>query len=327
MTDTPFPVAVPTGDIFLSRRRQSALWGVKMRDYRTLPRTVLSAMDAPSPSPISLKPAQADTVRAAKPPADILGSFAGDPNFMLSLARGLTVLEAFSERKRPLTISQVAQRTQLSRASVRRCLYTLEQLGYVSQQDGHFALRPRVLHLGHAFFSSSAIVSLAQPVLDSLSARVHETSALAILDGTDILYLVRSEVQRVLTHSLGMGSRLPVYCTSTGRLLLAHQPQPILEAFFDHAELRPRTLLTKISRPELEAAFQRARDMDYVLIDEELEPGLRAIAVPVRSQAGVVLAAISVSVKANKVSEGEMIARLLGPMREAAAAIGKMIGN
>jgi IclR family pca regulon transcriptional regulator len=215
----------------------------------------------------------------------------------------------------------------LSRASVRRCLYTLEQLGYVSQQDGHFALRPRVLHLGHAYFSSSAIVSLAQPVLDSLSARVHETSALAILDGTDILYLVRSEVQRVLTHALGMGSRLPAYCTSTGRLLLAHQPQPILEAFFEHAELRPRTLLTKISRPELEASFQRARDMDYVLIDEELEPGLRAIAVPVRSQAGVVLAAISVSVKANKVSEAEMISRLLGPMREAAAAIGKMIGS
>ncbi len=113
-------------------------------------------MDAPAP--ISLKPAQADSVRAARLPADILSSFAGDPNFMLSLARGLTVLEAFSERKRPLTISQVAQRTQLSRASVRRCLYTLEQLGYVSQQDGHFALRPRVLHLGHAYFSSTSLV-------------------------------------------------------------------------------------------------------------------------------------------------------------------------
>ncbi|MGO4306458.1 MULTISPECIES: IclR family transcriptional regulator domain-containing protein [unclassified Cupriavidus] len=281
-------------------------------------------MDAPSP--LSIKPAQADTVRAARPPSDILSSFAGDPNFMLSLARGLTVLEAFSERKRPLTISQVAQRTQLSRASVRRCLYTLEQLGYVSQQDGHFALRPRVLHLGHAYFSSTSLVSLAQPILDNLSTRIHETSALAILDGTDILYLVRSEVQRVLTHSLGMGSRLPAYCTSTGRLLLAHQPAAVLEAFFEHAELRPRTLQTKISRPELEGAFQRARELDYVLIDEELEPGLRAIAVPVRSLSGVVLAAISVSVKANKVSEGEMVARLLAPMREAAAAIGKLIG-
>ena len=282
-------------------------------------------MDAPSP--LNIKPAQADTVRAAHPPADILNSFAGDPNFMLSLARGLTVLEAFSERKRPLTISQVAQRTQLSRASVRRCLYTLEQLGYVSQQDGHFALRPRVLHLGHAYFSSTSLVSLAQPILDSLSARVHETSALAILDGIDILYLVRSEVQRVLTHALGMGSRLPAYCTSTGRLLLAHQPDAVLEAFFEHAELRPRTLLTKVSRPELEAAFERSRELDYVLIDEELEPGLRAIAVPVRSQTGAVVAAISVSVKANKVGESEMVARLLGPMREAAAAIGKLVGT
>src|SRR5437868_3958025 len=155
-----------------------------------------------------------DILLASQPRADHLGGFAGDPNFMLSLARGLTVLEAFSERKRPLTISQVAQRTGLSRASVRRCLYTLEQLGYVSQQGGQFALRPRVLHLGHAYFSSTSLVSLAQPILDTLSANLRETSALAILDDTDILYLVRSEVQRVLTHSLGMGSRLPAYCTS-----------------------------------------------------------------------------------------------------------------
>ena len=98
------------------------------------------------------RPSLADTVRAAKPASDQLAGFAGDPNFMLSLARGLTVLEAFSERKRPLTISQVAQRTQLSRASVRRCLYTLEQLGYVSQQDGQFALRPRVLHRATPIF-------------------------------------------------------------------------------------------------------------------------------------------------------------------------------
>ncbi|NUO85530.1 MAG: helix-turn-helix domain-containing protein [Cupriavidus sp.] len=277
--------------------------------------------------PIGLGPAQADTVRVARPQADLLGSFAGDPNFMLSLARGLTVLEAFSERKRPLTISQVAQRTQLSRASVRRCLYTLEQLGYVSQQDGQFALRPRVLHLGHAYFSSTSLVSLAQPILDNLSARIHETCTLAILDGTDILYLVRSEVQRVLNYSLGMGSRLPAYCTSNGRLLLAHQPATVLDGFFEHAELRPRTLQTKVSRQELEACFERAREVDYVIVDEELEPGLRAMAVPVRSASGIVLAGLSVSVRAARVSEADMITRLLAPMREAAAAIGRMIGS
>jgi IclR family pca regulon transcriptional regulator len=282
-------------------------------------------MDAPRP--ISIGQAQADSVRVAKPQSDLLGSFAGDPNFMLSLARGLTVLEAFSERKRPLTISQVAQRTQLSRASVRRCLYTLEQLGYVSQQDGQFALRPRVLHLGHAYFSSTSLVSLAQPILDNLSARIHETSALAILDGTDILYLVRSEVQRVLTYSLGMGSRLPAYCTSNGRLLLAHQPASVLDGFFEHADLRPRTLQTKVSRQELETSFARARELDYVVVDEELEPGLRAIAVPVRSASGIVLAGISVSVRAAKVSEAEMISRLLPPMREAATAIGRLIAS
>lgn len=277
--------------------------------------------------PLGIGQAQADSVRVARPQSDLLGSFSGDPNFMLSLARGLTVLEAFSERKRPLTISQVAQRTQLSRASVRRCLYTLEQLGYVSQQDGQFALRPRVLHLGHAYFSSTSLVSLSQPILDNLSARIHETCTLAILDGTDILYLVRSEVQRVVNYSLGMGSRLPAYCTSNGRLLLAHQPASVLDGFFEHADLRPRTLQTKVSRQELESCFERALELDYVIVDEELEPGLRAIAVPVRSAAGIVLAGISVSVRAAKVTEAEMLTRLLPPMREAAAAIGRLIAS
>ncbi|WP_029043485.1 MULTISPECIES: IclR family transcriptional regulator domain-containing protein [Cupriavidus] len=280
-------------------------------------------MDASLPSSPGQAPAA--TVRVARPQADLLNSFSGDPNFMLSLARGLSVLEAFSERKRPLTISQVAQRTQLSRASVRRCLYTLEQLGYVSQQGGQFALRPRVLHLGHAYFSSTALVSLAQPILDGLSARIQQTSALAILDDTDILYLVRSEVQRVLTYSLGMGSRLPAYCTSIGRLLLAHLAEPALEDFFDRVDLRPRTLQTKISRPELETSFANARELDYVVVDEELEPGLRAIAVPVRGISGSVMAGISVSMKATQVSEAEMVTRLLPPMREAAVAIGKLI--
>ncbi|CAG9168739.1 IclR family transcriptional regulator C-terminal domain-containing protein [Cupriavidus respiraculi] len=277
--------------------------------------------------PLGAALARVDTLRTANPKLDQLDGFSGDPNFMLSLARGLTVLEAFSERKRPLTISQVAQRTRLSRASVRRCLYTLEQLGYVSQEGGQFALRPRVLHLGHAYFSSTSLVSLAQPVLDALSATIDATCALAILDDTDILYLVRSEVQRVLTHALGMGSRLPAYCTSSGRLLLAHLPPAALEQFFARAELRPRTTQTKISRAQLELAFASARELDYVLVDEELEPGLRAIAVPVRSLEGQVVAGISVSVRSADASEQEMVLRLLPAMRDAAADIGQMIAT
>ncbi|MBY4947324.1 helix-turn-helix domain-containing protein [Cupriavidus respiraculi] len=277
--------------------------------------------------PLGAALARVDTLRTANPKLDQLDGFSGDPNFMLSLARGLTVLEAFSERKRPLTISQVAQRTRLSRASVRRCLYTLEQLGYVSQEGGQFALRPRVLHLGHAYFSSTSLVSLAQPVLDALSATIDATCALAILDDTDILYLVRSEVQRVLTHALGMGSRLPAYCTSSGRLLLAHLPPAALEQFFARAELRPRTTQTKISRAQLERAFASARELDYVLVDEELEPGLRAIAVPVRSLEGQVVAGISVSVRSADASEQEMVLRLLPAMRDAAADIGQMIAT
>lgn len=266
-----------------------------------------------------------DAPRPAGP--DALDRFSGDPNFMLSLARGLAVLEAFSERKRPLTISQVAQRTRLSRASVRRCLYTLQQLGYVSHEEGRFALRPRVLYLGHAYFSSAAMVSQAQPILDRLSAALRHNCALAILEDTDILYLARAEVERMLPQSLGMGSRLPAFCTSIGRLLLACLDDDARDAFFARAELRPRTVQTKVSREALEDTFVRARELGYVLIDEELEPGLRAIAVPVRAPSGDVVAGISVSVRAAVVSEAEMVTRLLPRMRAAADEMGQLVAS
>ncbi|TWG87215.1 IclR family transcriptional regulator [Cupriavidus gilardii J11] len=282
-------------------------------------------MEVPIPADPAPGAEAADARRAAPPRPDQLDRFAGDPNFMLSLARGLYVLEAFSERKRPLTISQIAQRTTLSRASVRRCLYTLQQLGYVSQEDGRYALRPRVLHLGHAYFSSAALVAQAQPILDRLSQALGHTSALAILEDTDILYLARSEVQRMLPHALGMGSRLPAFCTSVGRLLLSQLDDDAREAYFARAELRPRTLQTKVSREELEESFARARELDYVVVDEELEPGLRAIAVPVRAPSGEAVAGISVSVRPGRVDQAEIATRLLPKMRQAADDIGACI--
>lgn len=278
--------------------------------------------------PADAAPAKVDAPRPAAPPRpDQLDRFTGDPNFMLSLARGLCVLEAFSERKRPLTISQIAQRTMLSRASVRRCLYTLQQLGYVSQEDGRFALRPRVLHLGHAYFSSTALVAQAQPILDRLSDALGHTCALAILEDTDILYLARSEVQRMLPQALGMGSRLPAFCTSIGRLLLAHLDHAARDDYFARAELRPRTLRTKVSRRQLEDCFAKARELDYAVVDEELEPGLRAIAVPVRAQSGHTVAGISVSVRAALVGEAEIVERLLPRMRLAAEELGRWIAT
>lgn len=303
-----------------------------MRDYRTTAATPVPAffrMDATrsTAASVPVAPAASDAAPLRPAPArpDQLDQYAGDPNFMLSLARGLHVLEAFSERRRPLTISQIAQRTQLSRASVRRCLYTLQRLGYVSQEDGRFALRPRVLHLGHAYFSSTALVAQAQPILDRLSAAVGETSALAILEDTDILYLARCEVRRMLSHALGMGSRLPAFCTSIGRMLLAHLDEPARDAYFERAELRPRTLQTKVSRTELEACFEQARTLGYVVVDEELELDLRALAVPVHAESGEVVAGISVSVRPTQVGEAEMLARMLPRMREAASEMSRLI--
>jgi len=249
----------------------------------------------------------------------------GDPDFVLSLARGLQVIEAFHEQREGLTVSESAARTGLSRAAARRLLITLESLGYAERRGSSFHLTSRVLRLGFSFVSSNALATLAPPVLEQLSARIHESCSVSLLDGEQIVYIARSAPKRVMTIDLGVGSRLPAYCTSIGRLLLASQPQPAIEAYFANAELRPRTLQTKVSRTELEAAFARAREQDYVVVDEELEPGVRAIAVPVRAGDTTPVAAISVSVRAETMSEAELVRRMLQPMREAAASIGRQV--
>src|SRR6266545_5393920 len=159
---------------------------------------------------------------AVTPALEIQG-YAGDPNFMASLARGLAVIRAFTQQRRHLTIAQVSQRTAIPRAAVRRCLYTLSMLGYVGTEDGRtYALRPRILVLGHAYLSSTPLVYAVQPLLDQITSLLHESSSLAVLEGDEILYIARSSTTtRLMSIDLGIGSRLPAYCTSMGRVLLA----------------------------------------------------------------------------------------------------------
>jgi IclR family pca regulon transcriptional regulator len=149
-------------------------------------------------------------------------SAAADPDFMMSLARGLAVLRCFAEQRKPMTISQAAQRTDISRASVRRCLHTLSKLGYVRQDGPTFSLGSKALSLGYAYLSSSAVSIIAQPLLDELRDRLHESCSVAVLEGDDICYVARSETARIMSIALRVGSRLPLYCTSMGRVLLAN---------------------------------------------------------------------------------------------------------
>ena len=247
---------------------------------------------------------------------------------MTSLARGLAVIRGFSQQRRKMSIAQLSLRTGIPRAAVRRCLYTLNKLGYVASEDGRaFALRPQILSLGHAYLSSVPLVMAAQPVLDQVSESIHESCSLAILDGDEILYVARSSAStRIMSIDLGVGSRLPAHCTSMGRVLLAGMAEPEFAAFLRRAKLTPFTPRTLVTKDALSEAVARVRRHRYALVDQELEIGLRSIAVPVRDFRERVAAAINVSVQASRVTSAEMEKRFLPALRTAADELGMLLG-
>jgi IclR family pca regulon transcriptional regulator len=245
-----------------------------------------------------------------------------DPNFMASLARGLDVIRGFSRDKRHLSIAQLSQKTGIPRASVRRCLYTLRELGYVSSEDGrHYSLQPKLLGLGYAYLSSTPMVVTAQPFLDRVSEAVNESCSLGTLDGEDILYLARSVTSRIISVTLNVGSRLPAYCTSIGLALLAHLPESELNDFLGKATLKPYTERTITSAAKLREQLQQVRSQGYAIADQLMEVGVRSIAVPVRNAAGTVVAGMNVIVQAGRVSLREMRTLYLPHLHTAAAEL------
>jgi len=247
-----------------------------------------------------------------------------NPDFVLSLARGLQVIEAFHERPEGLTVSEAATRTGLSRAAVRRLLITLESLGYAGHRDAHFRLTSRILRLGFSFITSSSLASLSLPILEQLSAHIHESCSVSVLDGAQIVYLARSAPKRVMTIDLGVGSRLPAYCTSMGRVLLAALPAEDLQQHLAHGELSALTPKTIADPEELVRAIRQVHRQGYALVDEEVEVGLRSIAVPVISQTGRVVAAMNSGVHAARVSSAELVERILPALADHARLLGQM---
>ena len=264
-----------------------------------------------------LKPAPQSAVPV--PLVAQLSGFGGDPNFMTSLARGLLVIQAFSHRKRQMTISQLSKRTGLSRASVRRCLYTLSKLGFAGSDDGRsFYLRPRILSLGHSYLSSMPLASAAKPVLEHLSRILHESCSIAMLDGLEIIYVARESVTRIMSIDLGVGSRLPAFCTSMGRILLANLPPTELEVLLQRVEFTQYTGRTVKSAEKLRQMLQVVKRDGYSIVDQELELGLRSLAVPIQSPAGRVVASLNVGTHAHRVSIQDMQTRFLPHLRAAA---------
>ncbi|MBA5639328.1 helix-turn-helix domain-containing protein [Duganella sp. LX20W] len=225
-----------------------------------------------------------------------------DPSFMTSLARGLAVVQAFSDSRKPQTIANISQKTGIPRAAVRRCLHTLRQLGYVDAELNNFSLRPKVLTLGYSYLSSTPLTVSAQPYLNNISRTLNESSSLAVLDDDEVLYVARAATSRVMSVALNTGSRLPAYCTSLGRVLLAHLPPDELDQYLARTKLRPMTEHTVTSVKRLREVLAGVRQAGYAVNDEELELGLRSIAVPVRGASGKVLAALNVGAQAARVS-------------------------
>lgn len=240
--------------------------------------------------------------------------------FVQSLERGLAVIRAFDGEHPELTLSDVARVTGLTRAAARRFLLTLVDLGYVRTDGRLFALRPRVLELGYSYLSSLGLPEVALPHMEALVALVHESSSLCVLDGKDIAYVARVPTHRIMTVAITVGTRFPAFATSMGRVLLAGLPSAALEEYLagtELAELTPKT----ITRPDrLRSALSKIRSQGYALVDQELEIGLRSIAVPVRVH-GKVVAALNVSMHASRGSSDAARRELLPPLREAADAI------
>lgn len=229
-----------------------------------------------------------------------------DPSFMTSLARGLAVVRAFSDQRRSLTIAQISHKTGIPRAAVRRCLYTLKQLGYADSEQNNFFLKPKILSLGYSYLSSTPLTVSAQPCLNNISRTLNESCSLAVLDNGEVLYVARSATSRIMSIALNTGSRLPAYCTSLGRVMLSCLSEEALNNYLAHIKLRAYTDRTVVSVARLREILIEVKENGYAMVEEELEVGLRSIAVPVRGATGQVHAALNVGAQATRVSSRQL---------------------
>lgn len=212
-----------------------------------------------------------------------------------SFARGLQVIRSFDAARAAQSLSEVAAQTGLTRAAARRILLTLEGLGYVQSEGRRFRLTPRILDLGFAYLSSQPLWHLAEPVMQHLAAEVQESCSMAVLDGTEIVYLLRVPARRIMSINLGVGSRLPAYCTSMGRVLLGGLGAEERRNALGRGALPARTAATLTEPQAVLDQINLAREQGWCLVADELEQGLTSLAAPVLDRQGRVAAALNIS--------------------------------
>jgi IclR family transcriptional regulator, pca regulon regulatory protein len=253
--------------------------------------------------------------------------FKGDPDdkeFMTTLAKGLAVLGAFGRKRPTMTLSEAAQVADLSRATARRVLRTLTQLGYVEQDGREFSLSPQILDLGFAYLSTQSWIDRALPLMRELSERLGESCSAAILQGNDIVYVARVPARRIMSAALSVGSRLPALHTALGRVLFG---------YLDEAEIWRRLMSQRIDAytpqtiTDPQALFDRIRTdraQRFSIVDEELERGLRALAVPVLDRSGQAVGAINLSTHSTRTTRNEMREHFLPELNRIAEQVSSM---
>lgn len=241
--------------------------------------------------------------------------------FVQSLERGLAVIRAFDRDHPELTLTEVASATGVTRATARRFLLTLADLGYVRTDGRLFSLSPRVLELGYAYLSSLSLPEVAEPHLEALVQEVNESSSVSVLDRGDVVYVARVPTSRIMTVAISVGTRFPAYATSMGRVLLAGLSDEDLDLYLVAVSLQRLTARTVATPSALRTEVRRVRTQGWSLVDQELEEGLRAVAAPIRDRSGRVVAAVNVSAHASRTSVEAMRRDLIPPLLATAARI------
>ena len=236
-------------------------------------------------------------------------------DLMAGLAKGLKVIEAFTAERPKLSIAEAADATQYDRATTRRCLLTLAELGYCAYDGKYFTVTPRILRLGTGCLAAMPLPRIVQPYIDQLSEKIHQSTSVSILDGKEIVYVARAAQQRVMSVTLMPGSRLPAYCTSMGRVLLAALPDDQVKDLLLAEDLVARTPNTETSPDRLLDNLQQIRKHGYAAIDQEVEMGLRSIAVPLTDFRQRTVAALNVGFAATTESLDSMVQKYLPALK------------
>ena len=225
-----------------------------------------------------------------------------NPDFIEAVARGLDVIRAFGEVHGLRTLREISDASGLARPTARRVLITLEQVGYVRSSEAGYELTPRVMELGMSYLSGTGIWDKAQAPLVDLSTLLHESCSIGQLDGSDIVYVARAAVPKLVTLSVSLGTRFPAYATSLGKVILAHLSPADLDSALEEPTRSTVRAVWKPSDSELRDELGTIRDQGYALTDQQLAPGVRSVAVPLRDRDGIVYAALNVNANSAETS-------------------------